>query len=246
MVAIDQRNQEGRQSIRSSRKSKSSKCSRSSISSYRAKAVEAKAKHAELKTRIAYLDTVEATRKESERAKLMTEYLVAAAASKVYEQAVKEEDEQYLGSNDPDEKEYIVEKSNVIPLTPLVQQDNTCIEEMSLATKASQEFNQVELSNETKKIISTLNSEAREYVAPITHVLPKIAIDSDNRNEQCKARYVDHSIKPNYEEARSQLNWQTPQFLSHPANVSPSEPRAAFWEKMEMRMSSTTTSTYSI
>ena len=38
-------------------------------------------------------------------------------------------------------------------------------------------------------------------------------------------------IKPNYGEARSQLNWQTPQFLSHPANVSTSEPRAAFWEK---------------
>ena len=112
MVAIDQRIQEGRQSIRSSRKCKSSKSSRSSISSYRAKATEAKAKHAELKARIAYIDTVEATRKESKRAKLMTEYLAVAAASKVYEQAVKEEDEQYLGSEDPDEKDYIVEKSN--------------------------------------------------------------------------------------------------------------------------------------
>ena len=80
VVAIDQRNQEGRQSIRSNRKSKSSKSSRSSISSYRAKAIEAKAKHAELKARIAYLDTVEATGKESERAKLMTVYLAAAAA----------------------------------------------------------------------------------------------------------------------------------------------------------------------
>ena len=104
----------------------------------------------------------------------------------------------------------------MIPLTPLIQQDNTCIEEMSLATKASQEFNQVELSNETKKISSTLNPEAREYVAPITHVLPKIAIDSDNRNEQCKARYVDHSTKPNYGEARNQLNWQTPQISVTP------------------------------
>ena len=71
----------------------------------------------------------------------------------------------------------------MIPPTPLIQQDNTCIEEISLATKASQEFNQVELSNETKKIGSTLNPEACKYVAPITPVLPKIEIDSDNRNE---------------------------------------------------------------
>ena len=71
----------------------------------------------------------------------------------------------------------------MIPPTPLIQQDNTCVEEMFLATKVSQES------------------------------------------------------KPNYREALSQLNWQTPQFLSHPANVSTSELRAAFWQKMEMRMS---------
>ena len=40
--------------------------------------------------------------KEAKRAQLNAEHATAAAVSKVYEDSVKEDDEQYLGSDDPD------------------------------------------------------------------------------------------------------------------------------------------------
>ena len=89
-------------SARQSEKSKSSKASRCSINSSRAKALEAKAKRAELEARLAQLDDVEAAKKEAERVRLMAECAAANAVSKVYEDAIKEDTEQYLGSDDPD------------------------------------------------------------------------------------------------------------------------------------------------
>lgn len=83
-------------------RSKSSKASRCSINSSRAKGLEAKAKRAELQARLAQLDDVEAAKKESERVRLMAECAAANAVSKVYEDAIKEDNEQYLGSDDPD------------------------------------------------------------------------------------------------------------------------------------------------
>ena len=87
-----------RQSVRS----KSSKTSQCSTTSSRAKALEAKAKRAELEARLAQLDHVEAAKKEAERVTLMAECAAANAVSKVYEDAIKEDNEQYLGSDDPD------------------------------------------------------------------------------------------------------------------------------------------------
>ncbi|KAK2558598.1 Uncharacterized protein P5673_018777 [Acropora cervicornis] len=89
-------------STRQSVRSKSSKASRCSINSSRAKALEAKAKRAELEARLAQLDDVEAAKKEAERVGLMAECAAANAVSKVYEDAIKEDNEQYLGSDDPD------------------------------------------------------------------------------------------------------------------------------------------------
>ena len=89
-------------STRQSVRSKSSKASRCSINSSRAKALEAKAKRAELEARLAQLDDVEAAKKEAERVRLMAECAAANAVSKVYEDAIKEDNEQYLGSDDPD------------------------------------------------------------------------------------------------------------------------------------------------
>ena len=89
-------------STRQSVRSKSSKASRCSINSSRAKALQAKAKRAELEARLAQLDDVEAAKKEAERVRLMAECAAANAVSKVYEDAIKEDNEQYLGSDDPD------------------------------------------------------------------------------------------------------------------------------------------------
>lgn len=50
--------------------------------------------------RIAQLEQVEAARKEVERVRLQAEYV--AAISEVYEDVIKEDEEQYFGSEDPD------------------------------------------------------------------------------------------------------------------------------------------------
>ena len=64
--------------------------------------MEAKAKEVELKTRIVQLDHVETAKRKAERTRLMAECAIAAAVSKVYEDAIKEDAEQYLESDDPD------------------------------------------------------------------------------------------------------------------------------------------------
>ena len=89
-------------STRESVRCKSSKASRCSTTSSRAKALEAKAKHAELEARLAQLYRVEAAKKEAERVRLMGECTAASVVSKVYEDAIKEDNEQSLGSDDPD------------------------------------------------------------------------------------------------------------------------------------------------
>ena len=91
-----------RNSTKSSATSKISKASHTSTTSSRARALEAKAKEVEIKTRIVQLDHMETAKREEERTKLMAECAIAAAVSKVYEDAIKEHAEQYLGLDDPD------------------------------------------------------------------------------------------------------------------------------------------------
>ena len=91
-----------RNSTKSSVKSKISKAPRASTTSSRARALGAKAKKVELKTRIVQLDHVETAKREAERTRLMTECAIAAAVSKVYEDAITEDVQQCLGSDDPD------------------------------------------------------------------------------------------------------------------------------------------------
>lgn len=55
-----------------------------------------------MEARIAQLDQIEAARKEAERVRLTAECAAATAVSKVYEDAIEEDNEQYLGSDDPD------------------------------------------------------------------------------------------------------------------------------------------------
>ena len=100
MLAVNQRQQEETISIKSRASSKCSKSSRTSTAS-NTKALEAKARHAEIKARLAQFEQV----KEAERSKLVAECAAAAVASGVYEEAANEENEQYLGSDDPDAEE---------------------------------------------------------------------------------------------------------------------------------------------
>ena len=101
MIDAGRRSHGERKSTKPSAKTKSSKVSQASSTSSRARAFHAKATQAELEVRIAQLDNVEAARKEAERARLRADFAAAAAISKVYEDAIKEDEEQYLGSDDP-------------------------------------------------------------------------------------------------------------------------------------------------
>ena len=101
MTDAGRRINEERKSTKSSDKTRSSKASHASSNSSRARALQAKAKQAELEARIAQLDNVEAARKEAVRARLRADFAAAVAISKVYEDAIKEDEEQYLGSDDP-------------------------------------------------------------------------------------------------------------------------------------------------
>ena len=98
MTDAGRRLNEERKSTQSSAKTRSSRASHASSNSSRARALQAKAKQAELEARIAQLDNVEAARKEAERARLRADFAAAVAISKVYEDAIKEDEEQYLGS----------------------------------------------------------------------------------------------------------------------------------------------------
>ena len=114
-------------------RSKGSKSSHASTTSSKAKAraLEAKAKHAELQARIAQLDQVEAAKKEAERVRLTAESAAAAAAAaaigKVYEDAIKEENEQYLGSDDPDNDEKETKEKGNFHLTKFVSNDRNVL-----------------------------------------------------------------------------------------------------------------------
>jgi len=103
MIDDGRRSNEERKSTKWSAKTKNSKTSHASSTSSRATALQAKAEQAELEARIAQLGNVEAARKAAERARLRADFAAVAAINKVYEDAIKEDEEQYLGSDDPGE-----------------------------------------------------------------------------------------------------------------------------------------------
>ena len=95
-------------STKSSLMSKNSKASRASTTSSRTRALEAKAKEVELRTRIAQLDQVETAKREAERTRLIAKCAIPAVVSKVHEDAIKKDAEQYLGSDDPDKDDAVM------------------------------------------------------------------------------------------------------------------------------------------
>ena len=196
-------------------KSKSSKSARVSTTSSKARALEARAKHAALEAKIAQLDRVETARKEAERAKLMAECAAAAAVSKVYEDAVKEDDEQYLGSDDPDNDDKVVHCSSVKKKLPgfEIQDSPKKKEELKVQTAAA-----VDLTKQAdptgKQSTATLNPDAREFVVPFStsqHVVNNASVGA--MNPVIAEREVG----------------TTTRFKQ--------EPQPSFWERMELRMS---------
>ena len=63
---------------------------------------------------------METAKREAERTRLIAECAIAAAVSKVYEDAIKEDAEQYLGSDDPDKDDAVMRPRSTKerPLTP--------------------------------------------------------------------------------------------------------------------------------
>ena len=99
MIDANRRSHEERKSTKSCAKTKSFKVSQASSSSSKARALQAMARQAELEVMTAQLDNVEAGRKEAERARLRADF--AAAAVPLLLAKSKEDEEQYLGSDDP-------------------------------------------------------------------------------------------------------------------------------------------------
>ena len=203
-------------STRQSVRSKSSKASRCSTTSSRAKALEAKTKHAELEARLAQLDHVEAAKKEAERVRLMAEFAAASAVSKVYEDAIKEDNEQYLGSDDPDiepdtgtycqigRKRGQGSKFNGFPLLG---------RELNGKIAARVKLNQPAQSAD-KQLKDHLNPNVPEFELPIPS--PQHIID-DN--------------------VTGTVNNMIPKGVDYNSSKISDGAHASFWERMELRMS---------
>ena len=148
-------------------KSKGSRSSKLSTTSSRAKALEAKARQAELEARIAQLDQVEAAKKEAERAKLMAERAAVAAVNKVYEDAMKEDDEQYLGSDDPDINDTAADYKPKPKKSSQTTEPIQTIHESRNLRKTEAEIKHLNDPAENQlESISALDPEALEFVLP--------------------------------------------------------------------------------
>ena len=212
MIDAGQRINEERKSTKSSAKSKSSKASHASSNSSKARALQAKAKQAELEARIAQLDNVEAARKEAERARLRADFAAAVAISKVYEDAIKEDEEQYLGSDDPGDDPECYHW----PASRGVRSQETFVKEGHGNLRAHDEellkpLNAPDPAAGQGK--DTLNAEAPEFTLPTTPLQQDIVNTSGDTMNQVAAEGDPHAIV--------QANY---------------EPRTDFWEKMELRM----------
>ena len=182
-----------------------------SSTSSKARALQAKARQAELEVRIAQLDNVEAAKKEAERARLRADFAAAAAISKVYEDAIKEDEEQYLGSNDPGDDP----ECYYWPMSHGLHPQETFVKEGRSSPRAHDELlkhpHAPDPAAEQQK--GTLNTKAPEVTLPTTPLQQDLINSSGDTVNQVAAEGDSYTIaKANY------------------------EPRADFWEKMELRM----------
>ena len=197
--------------------SKNSRASRTctSTTSSSARALEAKAKEAELKRKVDQLDQVEAAKTEAERARLMAECTIAAAVSKVYEDAAKEDEEQYLGSDDPD-------NDNANP-------ENRLTKESLFKSSVNSTTNQPK---------GALNLDAPELNLSSPKVLETGANtgwSSANRgaDEYGGCAVTRNALRDVQANRKLAQNEQT-----LPQRETLCEPQTTFWESMELRLSS--------
>ena len=224
MIEAGQRISAERKSTKSSARTKGSRSSRASTTSSRARALQAKARQAELGVRIAQLDNVEAARKEAEKVRLKAEFAAAAAISKVYEDAIKEDDEQYLGSDDPDnddpafhwpeengqshelnpQRTFVKEKQNSSPRTNI---------DVELEHSPNGEL-KPHLDSAENQLKDSLNPEAPKFTPQVT------------RNHESSA------VHTSGERATQDIVEGRP----NTAASANRESQVSFWEKMELRM----------
>lgn len=216
-------------SVKSSARSRVSKHSNASSTSSRAKFLEAKAKQAELQAKLAVFDKIATAEKresdkkrEVERVKLMADCEVAAAVSKVYEDAERENEEQALGSDDPDAPEYReLPRPGMSPFKPC--ENETVVikpsekQELGLGHRGESKLNPRadEFKFENGPLQSTVYQNKGEWVQK-----PSVAFHDSGTNLRNDEIYT-HDL-------RNQTHFATP---------SVNEPPSALWEKMELRMS---------
>ena len=170
---------------RSSVKSRSSKSSGVSVVSSKARALEAKAKQAKLEARIAQLHRVETAKREEERVRLKAECVAAAAVSKVYEDAVKEDTEQYLGSDDPDNDDIPIDAGHGPSGLSVRVNDVTLNQPIVPAAEQSK---------------GTLNPGAAEFVLPVTPLSRQVVDGGGGTSNhdiiECKDSTTESHSKP--------------------------------------------------
>ena len=164
-----------------------------------------------MEKRIAQLDHVEAARKEAERVRLRAEF--AAAISKVYGDAIKEDEEQYLGSDDPDSDDVAYNRPEPERHLQGLNPHETFVKEKQLSSPRAQD---AELRHSTdltaKQLNNTVNPKTPEFTLQATP-LPQGVVNSSG----CTA------------------NQDFPGETSTASKVN-REPPAGLWEKMELRM----------
>lgn len=222
----------GKGSSRSRARSKYSKCSKASSTSSRAKLLEAKAKQAELQTKLAVFDKVKAANdaarnasREAEKLELIAECEVAAAVSKVYEDADKEDEEQDLGSDDPDiEPGYkkLPPPKNSFPIKP--HENETVI----VAPISKQQGR-----GEGKVEESKLNPDADEFK------FGRVPLQSTpyQKNEKLEQGFATTHFSSGTNLKNDLTRAQDLKGQTCLTKSSLSEPPSTLWEKMELRMS---------
>ena len=204
-----------RRSSKSSVKTQNSKVSRASTTSSKAKALHAKARQAELEARIAQLDQVEAAKKEAERVKLKAEFAAAAAISKVYENATKEDEEQYLGCDDPDiDDPYTSHWSKPKRQPEGFNSQETFVKERKPSSPRASDLDLEHPSDPAaKQLKDTLNPEAPEFILATTPPQQGVVTSGGG------------TVNRDIAEGRTNT-----------AAWTNSGPQTGFWEKMELRM----------
>ena len=171
--------------------------------------MEAKAKEVELKTRIAQLDHVETAKRKVERTRLMAECAIAAAVSKVYEDAIKEDAEQYLESDDPDNDD-----ANMKPRPP---KERPLQVSFNARTRQSVGVSNPHTPELYHSLPPPLQSQAYTDLNSTTRLVDEHKDSAATRNTLRNVQAVQESVQVEQTSPNKQMGY---------------EPQATFWEQI--------------